>query len=328
MLKQIRTAFVSGLLCGLVTGAAASQNSKKTAAPIDTAASSVEKGVAQAKSGHCNDAVLLLKKGMEGTKDKELRREAGFAGVRCAMRLNAEDAALYFLQFLNHEFPNDPDVLYVSVHTYSDLSTSASLALARKAPSSYQAHQLSGEALEVQGKWDEAAKEYELVLKQNPHLAGVHYRLGRVLLSKSNFTPEDAQEAKQQFQQELEIDPSNAGAEFVLGVLARRDDHVGEAIGHFSRATQLDAGFGDAFLELGSVLIAVKQFSEAISPLETAVHLQPENPATHYNLATAYNRAGRKEDADKEFAIHRQLIAKREGASGASQGNPPPTTPQ
>jgi tetratricopeptide (TPR) repeat protein len=328
MFKHVPTAVVSVLVCVLAAGVAASQNPRKAPPNGDIAAASVEKGVAQAKSGHCKEAIPVLKKGMEATNDKELKREAGFAGVRCAMRLNATDAALYFLQFLNHEFPNDPDVLYVAVHTYSDLSTGASLELARKAPSSYQAHQLNGEALEVQGKWDEAAKEYEVVLKQNPHLAGIHYRLGRVLLSKSNFTTADAQEAKQQFQQELEIDPSNAGAEFVLGVLARRDEHLGEAVGHFSRATQLDAGFGDAFLELGSALIALKQFSEAIPPLESAVRLQPENPATHYNLATAYNRAGRKEEADKEFAIHRQLIAKTGGADGANQDNQSPAPPQ
>jgi tetratricopeptide (TPR) repeat protein len=326
MFKHVSTALVSVFFSGLVTASAAAQTPPKTAG--DPPALSVEKGVAQAKSGHCNAAIPLLKKGMEGSQDKELKREAGFAGVRCAMRLNAKDAALYFLQFLNHEFPNDPDVLYVSVHTFSDLSTSTSLELARKAPTSYQAHQLNGEALEVQGKWDEAAKEYELVLKQNPHLAGIHYRLGRVLLSKSNFTPQDAQDAKLQFQQELEIDPSNAGAEFVLGVLARRDEHLGEAIGHFSRATQLDAGFGDAFLELGSALVAAKQFQEAIPPLETAVRLQPENPATHYNLATACSRVGRKEEADKEFAIHRQLIAKTGGAEASSPDNPSSSTPQ
>jgi tetratricopeptide (TPR) repeat protein len=311
--------------CALLTGTAPAQAPKR--APAAESVSPAEKGVSLAKSGHCNDAVLLLKKAIEATKDKDLRREAGFAGVRCAMRLSAEDAALYFLQFLNHEFPHDPDVLYISVHTYSDLSTRASLELARTAGSSYQAHQLNGEALEVQGKWDEAAKEYELVLKQNMHLAGIHYRLGRVLLSKSSFTPEDAQEAKRQFEQELEIDPSNAGAEFVLGVLARRDQQLGEAIGHFSRATKLDAGFGDAFLELGSALLALKQFAEAIPPLETAVKLEPGNPDAHYNLASAYNRAGRKEDADKEFAIHREILAKTNGAAG-DQGSPSPQAPQ
>ncbi len=54
---------------------------------------------------------------------------------------------------------------------------------------SYQAHELNAEALEMRGKWDEAAKEYRAVLQQNPRLPGIHFRLGRLLLSKPNPGP-------------------------------------------------------------------------------------------------------------------------------------------
>jgi len=100
-----------------------------------------------------------------------------------------------------------------------------------------------------------------------------------------------------------------------------------EAIQHFSRAAKLDAGFGDAFLGLGSSLMSQKKFSEAVPPLETAVKLEPMNPGAHYNLAMAYARSGRKQDADKEFAIHREMMQKNGGA-GAEQGPQPLETPQ
>jgi len=57
-------------------------------------------------------------------KDKELRRKIGLDGVRCAMTVHQTDAALEFLRVLAREFPTDPDALYVSIHAYSDLSTS------------------------------------------------------------------------------------------------------------------------------------------------------------------------------------------------------------
>ena len=125
-------------------------------------------------------------------------------------------------------------------------------------------------------------------------------------------------------QQEIEIDPNNAGAEYVLGELARQESQWPEAIAHFTRAAKLDAGFGDAYLGLGVSLISAKQFSEAIAPLETAVKLEPRNPAAHYNLAMAYNRTGRKQDADREFAVHRQMTQK----DGAKQDAPPGTPPE
>jgi Flp pilus assembly protein TadD len=82
------------------------------------------------------------------------------------------------------------------------------------------------------------------------------------------------------------------------------------SVWNFSRAAKLDATFGDAYLGLGQSLISTKKFSEAVVPLETTVRLEPQNPAAHYNLATAYSRSGRKQDAEKEFAIHRQMTQK------------------
>ncbi|HXY50638.1 MAG TPA: tetratricopeptide repeat protein [Terriglobales bacterium] len=255
-----------------------------------------------------------LKKAGAQVADRDLKREAGFAGVRCAMFVDQPDAALDFLRLLNHEFPDDPDVLYLTVHTYSDLSTRASAELAQIAPNSYQALELNAEALEVQGKWDEAAKAYQQILQQSPNLAGLHYRLGRILVSKPGFGPEAAEQAKQEFEKELRIDPSNAGAEYVLGELAKQKEQWDEAMLHFSRATKLDPGFGDAFVGLGGCLVSTKRFSEAIQPLENAVQLQPENPSAHYLLAIAYDRTGRKQDSAKEFSIQRRLTQK--GAAG------------
>ena len=191
--------------------------------------------------------------------------------------------------------------------------------LAQYARSSYQAHELNAEALEVQGKWDDAAKEYHAVLEQNPHLPGIHFRLGRLLLSKPNPRPEVAEEAKKEMEQEIDIDPSNAGAEYVLGELARQAGQWPEAVEHFSRASKLDAGFGDAFLGLGSSLMSEKKFSEAIAPLETAVKLEPANPTAHYSLAVAYTRSGRKQEGEKEFAIHRQMVQNSQPAGAADR---------
>ena len=277
-----------------------------------------------AKTGHCKEALPLLKKNAERIANKDLKRDVGFAGVRCAMFADQPDTAIDFLRSLNHEFPRDPDVLYLSVHTYSDLSTRASAELANAAPTSHQALELNAETLEVQGKWDDASKLYRQILRQNPSLAGIHYRLGRILVSKPEFGPEAAAEAKQEFEKELQIDPSNAGAEYVLGEMAKQNQQWDEAIQHFSRAAKLDAGFGDAFVGWGGALVSVKKFSEAIAPLETAVKLQSGNPAAHYMLAIAYARTGRKEDGDREFAIQKQLTQKGAAGEPAPESQPSP----
>jgi len=293
----------------------------KKAASSDLS-SPVARALHLAASGKCKEPIQLLKRALPQTSDKDLKRSAGLDGVRCAMATNQFDAAEDFLRMLNREFPGDPEVLYTSVHTYSDLATRASQQLAISAPNSAQAHELNAESLEMQGKWDQAAKEYEAIARQNPRLPGLHFRVGRLLLSKPNPPADVSERAKKEFQQELEIDPNNAGAEYVLGELARQESEWSDAIKHFSRAAELDAGFGDAFLGLGSALLSAKRFAEAIPPLETAVRLEPKNPGAHYNLATALTRAGRKQDAEKEFAIHRQMTQK-DGAGQEQQAAEP-----
>jgi tetratricopeptide (TPR) repeat protein len=301
----------------IASGTLAAEDSKK--GPTDRTAAA-RRATDLAESGHCREALPTLKIVITRLAEKELKRKAGLDGVRCAMALGWADDALDFLRILTREYPKDPDVLYLSIHTYSDLATRASEELARSAPSSYQARELNAETYEMQGKWDPAAQEYQKALARNPDAPGIHFRLGRLLLSKPNPPADVAEQARKEFQAELKIDPSNAGAEYVLGELARQEQNWAEAIQHFSRAGQLDPGFGDAFLGLGESLISDRKFAEAIAPLQTAAKLEPANPATHYNLATAYSRAGRKEEADKEFAIHRQMTQK----SDAAQDPPSP----
>ena len=227
-------------------------------------------------------------------------------GVRCAMTMNMPDEAVDFLGTLSREFPHDPEVLYFSTHAYSDLSIRASQELVYTAPSSYQVRELNAEALEQQGKWDDAAAEYRKILSQNPRLPGMHFRLARLLLSKPEPSPQSIDEAKRECEQELTVDPKSAGAEYVLGELAREDRQWDEAIKHFSRATKFDSSFADAFFGLGTALISADRFAEAIAPLEAYVKINPADPAGHFHLGTAYSRTAHKAEATKEFALYKE----------------------
>ena len=279
--------------------AALAEPQKKPATPADPANTA-----RLLETGHCTDALPRAKRAYSSAGDPELRKRIGVGGLRCSMTLNRIGDAASFIELLNHDFPDDAGILYLTVHTYSDLSLRASQALLFKHPDSYQVHQLNAEALETQGKWDEAAEQYRVVLARNPGLPGIHYRLGRILLSKAE-TPTMRDDAKKEFQEELRLNPGNAGAEFVLGELARQIGENDEAIQRFTRATQLDVMFSDAYLGLGRSLLAAGKAESAIAPLEAAVRLQPDNPTMHFHLATAYRRSGRKADADRETLAHK-----------------------
>jgi tetratricopeptide (TPR) repeat protein len=270
------------------------------------------RGVSLAENGQCKEALPLLKKAIRQIADRDLKKRAGLDGLRCAMTGKVPYESVEFLGVLLHEFPRDPEVLYAATHAYSDLSLRTSEDLMREAPFSYEVHELNAEALETQGKWDEAAAEYRKILDVNPLKPGIRARLGRALLSKQPPSGEDVEQAKKNFEEELEIDPKNAVAEYVLGELAQQAEDSSTAIRHFTRATKLDAGFLEAYLGLGTSLVSAKRFAEAIPPLETYEKLAPDSPSGHFELALAYAGVGRKEDANREAALQRDASASLE----------------
>jgi tetratricopeptide (TPR) repeat protein len=304
--KHALTILIMGcLLCGSAT---LGQQSKVL--PTTQSALSPEKAISLAEQGQCKESISALKRAMAGQAvSAATRKQAGVVGIRCGLAVDDRDSTLDFIHLLNKQFPRDPDVLFVIIHAYSDLSTRTAQDLGRTAPQSMAAHKLNAEALEMQGKWEPAQLEYEGMIQKEPNARGIHFLLGRLLLSRPDAPPDAAERARQEFLKELQIDPNNADAQYILGELARRDEKWDEAISRFSAAAKINPGFSEAYLGWGATLLTVKKYEEAISPLRTAERIAPGNPDTHHALATALERSGHKEEAAREFAIHRSLTS-------------------
>ena len=324
-----RTKLGVALYSALRPGDAVTQLRQSIKLNATSAEARIYLGLSLAQVGQCPESLTYLSKADTRRMSADLQKEVGTLGIRCAMSINRQDEALAFLSGLRRALPNDPEVLFLSVHVFSDLSIRSSQELLYKAPASYQVHELNAEALEAQGRWDDALSEYRAVLEKNPNVSGIHYRIGRLLLSKPNSSG-SFDEAKKEFQAELKTNPNNAGAEYILAEIARQQEQWPEAVDHFGRATQLDSGFADAFIGLGRSLMGSGQDSKAIAPLEHAIQLQPPNPTGHYYLAIALRRSGKKEAADREFAAYKEASGRanemkhsvQEGVLGPQQVNP------
>jgi tetratricopeptide (TPR) repeat protein len=289
----------------LLCTAGRAQVTSKT--PASANSSGAERGITLASKGRCAEAVPILKKAVAQITDKKLKYDGLMSMARCAMGLEQTETAVRALLDLNRGFPQDPEVLYLTTHYYSDLALRASRELAATAPSSPQAQQLEAEASESQGEWDKAIKQYRMILEQNPQRHGIHYRLGRLFLTK---TPPDLENAKKELGEELKIDPTSAASEFLLGEIARQSGQWDDAIGHFEKAAKLDEGFIEAYLALGMSMNSAGKFTDAVAPLESYVKMQPDDPAGHYQLATAYARTGRKQDAQRQMVLQQETAAK------------------
>jgi tetratricopeptide (TPR) repeat protein len=310
--------FLAIFICGIAGGLSIAQVPKiPTTAESPTTAA--ERGITLGTKGDCKEAMPILKKVIpiiEGRirgesaprqkDDKDLLHDAVMARAQCGMATDQRDVVDESLVILRREFPGDSKVLLITTRYYSELANRTAQELLQKAPSSPEAETLIAEAFQAQGKWDDAAAQYRKILEQSPNQQGIHYQLGRILLSKP-MDPTVTEEARKEFEAELKINPTSPSAEFMLGDMALRNQKTDEAIEHFSRAMQFDAGLSEAYLGLGMAFNAAGKYSDAIAPLKKYMEMDRSDPAGYYQLATAYARTGNKPEADRLLALQRQL---------------------
>ena len=183
--------------------------------------------------GHDEESLPGLKKGFHQTADAALKRMAGLHLERAYSGLGRDDDAAAVALELSRQYPKDPEVLYHSARILSNLAYLQTMKLADVAPDSIWLHQAAGEGNESQSLYDAAIHEYQRVLAQAPNRPGIHFRIGRVLLAKSNQGSDAAAQAQalREFQQELAIDPTNANAAYEAGEIeADRRDRQGHRL--------------------------------------------------------------------------------------------------
>jgi tetratricopeptide (TPR) repeat protein len=159
----------------------------------------------------------------------------------------------------------------------------------------------------------EAQQELAALAAQYPEVPNVHYAYGVLLLG------DDPDAALRQFHEELRTSPDHAPARLQIAQeLVRRGDPAA-AQRWAEEAVQLAPRSFVAHRVLGQVQLATGDLAGAIASLETAVRLEPASPSARFNLARAYQRAGREADAARERAafsrLERLQRAQRGGAN-------------
>jgi tetratricopeptide (TPR) repeat protein len=117
----------------------------------------------------------------------------------------------------------------------------------------------------------------------------------------------DLQAAGDSLRQVLRTNPDLVMAHYNLGFVAYRSGRYAEAEEHLKRACELKPDLPDAFYTLGLTSLALKRYPEAIASLEKAVQVDPKHVGARFNLANAYARAGRLQDAEKQQAVYADL---------------------
>ncbi len=274
--------------------------------------------------GHYEEALPALEKGFRRNSDLPLQRMSGLQLMRAYTGLQRDSKAVETALELNKLFPNDPEVLYHTSRIYANFAYLTLQKLAEVAPSSIWRQQAAAEADESQGNFDLAISEYRRVLALDPGRRGIHYRIGRVLLSPTHSQQAGSQaEALQEFEQELQLDPTNANAAYEIGEIYRKTGQLENAQDYFTRALQYYPNFVEAQLGLGAVEIALGKPALAVPHLEKAIVLDPTDDVSYYRLSLAYKALGRTAEQQKALADFQRLRsrtdAQRDSLAGRSR---------
>jgi tetratricopeptide (TPR) repeat protein len=267
--------------------------------------------------GQFQEALPGLRKGFRQTADAPLRRLTGLQLQRAYTGLLQDDKAVEVALELYRLYPDDPEVLYHAGRLFSNYAYLATLRLARVAPASAWMHQAAGEANESQGLGDAAIREYRQVLTLDPGRPGIHFRLGRVLLSRAGQPGSDADaqrsraEAASEFEQELGLDPTNASAAYELGEMQRQSGQLDKARELFEAAVGHYPEFEEAQVGLGRVLIALAKPELALPHLRKAVALNPGSEVPQYQLSLAYRALGNTAEQQKALAEFQRLKSEK-----------------
>ena len=150
---------------------------------------------------------------------------------------------------------------------------------ARKSPASARTRYNFGLALARQGRFDEAAKEFQTTLNLNPQDAKAHLNLG-LIYDRQNRS----EDALQELQVALDLEPNNAKIHYNLGVTLARGGRTEEAKKAFENAIKLNPYDVSSYNNLGVVLVQQGRIKEAMKEFEAALQLDPDHASARRNL--------------------------------------------
>jgi tetratricopeptide (TPR) repeat protein/peroxiredoxin len=137
------------------------------------------------------------------------------------------------------------------------------------------------------GYMDQAEASFRIALSDNPSNAEALYGLGSVYLNQQKPA-----EARESFEQALKLRASYpetlANSWNNLGLLAAREGHTSEAIGHFQKALELNSDHLVALDNLGSAYRQQKRWDDARKTYDRALQISPNDAEANYGLGMVF----------------------------------------
>jgi tetratricopeptide (TPR) repeat protein len=250
-------------------------------------------------------------------------RNAYLVLAECYLQSGQDTEVVALLKPRAQMFGNDPAFAYLLgtalLHMNEVVEGQKYVNVVFGAGESAEAHLLMGMAHLGQQDFRGAKAELERAVKLNPQLLTAHSLFGRSLLALG-----EAEAAEREFRRELELNVNDFEANLQMGHIRRGAQRLDDAAIYLERANTIRPGDLTARQLLASLRLQTGKTDEAVVMLEAIVKEAPELIEVHVQLATAYGRLKRTDDARREREIIDRLTveaqARQPGAKPPGKG--------
>jgi len=160
-----------------------------------------------------------------------------------------------------------------------------------------------GNALNGQGKTDDAIAAFERAVTMDPNVAEAHYNLANGLYEKGSFDP-----AILHYKAAISLNPAIAEAHYNLGKVLQETGRTDEAVESYQNAIKKRLGYAEAYFNLGIMFQDLGRIREAEECYKQAVSAKPDYAEAFYNLGDILSVQERYEEA--EYCLRKALLAK------------------
>jgi tetratricopeptide (TPR) repeat protein len=158
------------------------------------------------------------------------------------------------------------------------------------------AHYNLADALNKQGKVEEAIVHYREAITINPYHDSAHCNLGVTLAAEGK-----TEEAITHYLAAIKINPLQYAAHSNLGIALAAEGKTEEAIAHYLTAIKINPDYADAHYNLANLLLKQGKIDQAIGHYLEAVKINPDHDNAHYNLADVLVKQGKIDQAVEHF---------------------------
>ncbi len=151
-----------------------------------------------------------------------------------------------------------------------------------KSPGKARPHNNLGNALNKQGRTEEAFQHFLQALKIAPQYADAHNNLGVALAERGR-----TDEAIAHYLEALAINNNFEKAHYNLGITLAENGNLDEAIQHFNTALLIKPDYVDAQNNLGNCLLLKGRIDAAIVQYRKVLLMQPDHAMAQQNLVNA-----------------------------------------